>query len=1622
MNGTEGSASSASPATNPQVQFYKKENSNNGASQRDNFQSRTISDNSNSPATSPKSQVVTQNMPVRNNSQPNKSINSPHTINKPNDRQTQPAPLNPTQQRPVPQNSIFTPQQSELLRAQISALKSLVNNQPVPQEYQKVIQQSINNPPDFKRMLLSLSDFVKKKQLNQQSGSPASEIPEPQPHPEPQPQAQPPVQPKVQPPTEPQMQPQATPQAQSQPHAQSQQQDINSTSDNAKIDTNTASVNTSMTEEKPIIKTGTNTPNVTQEQIPPVGVQGTSSNTLREETHKTDTPSPRTIPGSVTHQIATPNLNKQENQNPETQNQYALKPPTERVPDPLVDGELKPAQQLPPVPIQKFVEKYPYVKNVVSIEDPDLMVDTFSIPTIPEEPVDYYSLFPNTANPKLVMEPGMLPAGVDIHTATDIYQTLIALNLDTSVNECISDMLDDSKDEKTKEETLYDYFALQFLPLQKAVRGHVLQYEWYQNSLLTNAHPNFLSKIRNINFNDVLLTIELYRKREVIRQEEESKRYQQKLTRIRNSVVNTFNHKVHRRNKRIKLGHKLVATHANIEKEEQKRAERKAKERLQALKANDEEAYIKLLDQTKDTRITHLLKQTNAFLDSLTKAVKDQQKYTKDMLNQHLMEKKEESAEPVVYNDDQMLTMSMNDDDDDEENIDYYNVAHRIKEEVRQQPSILVGGTLKEYQIKGLQWMVSLFNNHLNGILADEMGLGKTIQTISLLTYLYEMKNIKGPFLIIVPLSTLPNWSSEFAKWAPKLRTISYKGSPNERKMKQAQIKSGEFDAVITTFEYIIKERAILSKVKWVHMIIDEGHRMKNAQSKLSLTLNTFYHSDYRLILTGTPLQNNLPELWALLNFVLPKIFNSAKSFDEWFNTPFANTGGQDKIELSEEETLLIIRRLHKVLRPFLLRRLKKDVEKELPDKVEKVIKCKMSALQHAMYQQMLKHKQLFIGDQKKNKLVGLRGFNNQLMQLKKICNHPFVFEEVEDHINPTRDTNMNIWRVAGKFELLERILPKLKASRHRVLIFFQMTQIMDIMEDFLRYIDIKYLRLDGHTRSDERGELLKLFNDPNSEYFCFILSTRAGGLGLNLQTADTVIIFDTDWNPHQDLQAQDRAHRIGQKNEVRIIRLITTNSVEEVILERAYKKLDIDGKVIQAGKFDNKSTAEEQEALLRSLLEAEEGRRRRREAGIEEEEELRDNEINEILARSEDDLALFSKLDTEREEADKAMHINSRLMTLDELPEIYHRNIDEELKKEESESAETYGRGTRERKQMIYSDNMSEEQWLKQFEVSDSEDKDPNKIMELKDDETDVNSNAIKTESNEAIRSSSMSIPSSPTQTMNNTPETNDLDSDSGENAKKRKAPSTRPRGRPKKIKTDDGENNPIESITGDVGDSTEDVVKRAGKTSIKSANTSSRGRGRGRGRGKPRGRAGMRGRGRPPKSKNGMVYVRMLPEDPVSEEERKGIAEQATKLYDFALNYVNSDERRLSDIFLVKPSKHLYPDYYLIIKYPIAFDTIKDAIDRLQYNSITEVMEDFHLMFANARVYNTEGSIIYEDAIELEDAMLQKYVEITKDTATLDFTEFDAKYGTKPLHIQEPETHSTNENTPQDSSKDII
>ncbi|GAB6025093.1 putative global transcription activator SNF2L2, variant 3 [Chamberlinius hualienensis] len=643
--------------------------------------------------------------------------------------------------------------------------------------------------------------------------------------------------------------------------------------------------------------------------------------------------------------------------------------------------------------------------------------------------------------------------------------------------------------------------------------------------------------------------------------------------------------------------------------------------------------------------------------------------------------------------------------DDDEYKaglVNYYGIAHTIREAITEQASILINGNLKEYQIHGLEWLVSLYNNNLNGILADEMGLGKTIQTIGLITYLMEKKKINGPYLIIVPLSTLSNWQLEFEKWSPSVVVIAYKGSPNTRRVIQPQLRNSKFNVLLTTYEYVIKDKAVLAKIRWKYMIIDEGHRMKNHHCKLTQVLNTHYTAPHRLLLTGTPLQNKLPELWALLNFLLPSIFKSCNTFETWFNAPFAQTG--EKVELNEEETILIIRRLHKVLRPFLLRRLKKEVESQLPEKIEYVIKCDMSALQRLLYRHMQAKGVLLTDGSEKDKKGkgGAKTLMNTIMQLRKICNHPFMFPHIEQAFSERCGGNMpgsDLFRISGKFELLDRILPKLKARNHRVLLFCQMTSLMSIMEDYLIWRGITYLRLDGATKADERGQQLAQFNAPSSEYFLFLLSTRAGGLGLNLQSADTVVIFDSDWNPHQDLQAQDRAHRIGQKNEVRVLRLMTVNSIEERILAAAKYKLNMDEKVIQAGMFDQKSTGMERRQFLQAILHQDE-------MDDEDENEVPDDEtINQMIARTVEEFELFTKMDLDRRRTEaRDPNRKPRLMEEDELPSWLLKDDHEVDRLTLEDDERIFGRGTRQRKDVDYSDSLTEKEWLKAIEDGDLE------------------------------------------------------------------------------------------------------------------------------------------------------------------------------------------------------------------------------------------------------------------------------------------------------------------------------
>ena len=273
--------------------------------------------------------------------------------------------------------------------------------------------------------------------------------------------------------------------------------------------------------------------------------------------------------------------------------------------------------------------------------------------------------------------------------------------------------------------------------------------------------------------------------------------------------------------------------------------------------------------------------------------------------------------------------------------------------------------------------------------------MGKTIQTIALLSYLIEKKGCNGPFLIIVPLSVLPNWESELQTWAPSIELIVYKGkAPTRKTLFQQKVQQLKFQCVLTTFEFVMRDKSQLSKVQWTYIIVDEGHRMKNSQCKLTTILSKAYKSKHRLLLTGTPLQNSIPELWSLLNFILPTIFNSVENFENWFSAPFSAAG--ERAEMTEEETLLIIHRLHKVLRPFLLRRLKQEVEDELPEKVEKILRCDFSAMQKRLYETM-KDKGILLCDPTKGK-SSQRGLMNTLMQLRKVCNHPYLFTPHQEY------------------------------------------------------------------------------------------------------------------------------------------------------------------------------------------------------------------------------------------------------------------------------------------------------------------------------------------------------------------------------------------------------------------------------------------------------------------------------------------------------------------------------------------------------------------------------------------------------------------------------------------------
>lgn len=411
------------------------------------------------------------------------------------------------------------------------------------------------------------------------------------------------------------------------------------------------------------------------------------------------------------------------------------------------------------------------------------------------------------------------------------------------------------------------------------------------------------------------------------------------------------------------------------------------------------------------------------------------------------------------------------------------------------------------------------------------------------------------------------NWAREFNKWIPDINVLVIQGDKDTRsKIMENRLLAFNFDVCITSYEIIIREKSQLKKIAWQYIIVDEAHRIKNEASSLSQIIRLFY-SRNRLLITGTPLQNNLHELWALLNFILPDVFTESEAFDQWFEG--GNSDDQANEYGSQDDT--VVQQLHKVLRPFLLRRVKADVEKSLLPKKEINLYVGMSEMQVKWYQKLLE-KDIDAVNGAVGKREGKTRLLNIVMQLRKCCNHPYLFEGAEP--GPPYTTDEHLVYNCGKMVILDKLLKRLKEQGSRVLIFSQMSRLLDILEDYCMFREYEYCRIDGSTDHEERIAAIDDYNKPGSDKFIFLLTTRAGGLGINLTTADIVVIYDSDWNPQADLQAMDRAHRIGQTKQVYVFRFVTENAIEEKVLERAAQKLRLDQLVIQQGRAQQGSSS----------------------------------------------------------------------------------------------------------------------------------------------------------------------------------------------------------------------------------------------------------------------------------------------------------------------------------------------------------------------------------------------------------------------------------------------------------------
>ncbi|TIC05781.1 hypothetical protein E3Q16_01818 [Wallemia mellicola] len=688
-----------------------------------------------------------------------------------------------------------------------------------------------------------------------------------------------------------------------------------------------------------------------------------------------------------------------------------------------------------------------------------------------------------------------------------------------------------------------------------------------------------------------------------------------------------------------------------------------------------------------------------------------------------------------------IISSSEGEDEEDEEDEDE-KITHYPG-----QPALVSGTELRDFQKAGVEWLSTLDSNGFSGILADEMGLGKTLQTITFLAQLIEDGN-KGPFLIICPLSVVKNWIKEFNKFTPKLEPIMYHGDANKRKkIRQDMKKRGFFTParykqranirpkiICTTYEMIIRDTRYFRSIEWRYIVVDEGHRLRNLDTKLLKELRTIVSAN-RLIITGTPLQNNLRELWTLLNFCLPQLFDDLDSFQTLFNFDEVDENG----EKDADKTAQLITTLHEILRPFLLRRLKADVAKTLPPKKEYVLYAPLTKKQKTVYDAILNrqirsailnikthgtlnapqpkedkeeevlqprtsryrrtegdtadqpkkdkaegnndNKIISIDDNDDEKIkkdiserdddmdddefeqmiineaaasalrekkashhrrameaartaarkeMGMMKFENLVMQARKICSHPYIFHWDLDE-NNERTIQKDLVNASGKLMLCMRLLEELIQRGHKTLIFSQFVSFLDILEDYLvDGLGWNICRLDGSTSQEEREEQIEFFNeksdDPDAPKV-FLLSTRAGGLGINLVGADSIIFYDSDWNPQVDIQAMDRVHRIGQTRPVLIFRLITQNTIEQRMMDVAKSKRKLESMVIAEGQFKQDKKSAKQDAATSKAL----ATQARLEFALKEldisavktvaddEKVISDEELNNLLDRSDD-------------------------------------------------------------------------------------------------------------------------------------------------------------------------------------------------------------------------------------------------------------------------------------------------------------------------------------------------------------------------------------------------------------------